>query len=101
MDRRGEWKLSPAYDITFSYNPDNKWLRAHQMTVNGKTTDINLSDLLEAGKKMAIKERRCIEIIREVGASVRDFASIAERTGIKEKTTEYISSIIAKNMIKV
>lgn len=101
MNRRGEWKLSPAYDITFSYNPDNKWLRAHQMTVNGKTTDINLADLLEAGKKMAIKERRCKEIIREVGTSIEEFSSIAEETGIKEKTTEYISSIIAKNMVKV
>ena len=39
---------SPAYftrigiihqDITYSYNPTNKWLRAHQMTVNGKTLE--------------------------------------------------------------
>ena len=37
MDRSGEWALSPAYDITFSYNPENKWLCAHQMTINGKT----------------------------------------------------------------
>ena len=37
MDRTGEWRLSPAYDITFSYNPTNKWLRAHQMSVNQKT----------------------------------------------------------------
>ncbi|MGN0513437.1 MAG: hypothetical protein ACI4GD_04090 [Lachnospiraceae bacterium] len=49
MDRTGKWMLSPAYDITFSYNPTNKWLHAHQMTVNGKTTKIGLSDLLKAG----------------------------------------------------
>ena len=42
MDRNGKWKLSPAYDITFSYNPTNKWLRAHQMTINQKNTGINL-----------------------------------------------------------
>jgi serine/threonine protein kinase HipA of HipAB toxin-antitoxin module len=40
MNRDGIWKLSPAYDVTFSYNPTNKWLRAHQMTVNGKQTEI-------------------------------------------------------------
>lgn len=55
--------LSPAYDITFSYDPSNKWLRAHQMTVNGKTTEIGLSDLLEAGVKMGIKDRRKYEKI--------------------------------------
>ncbi len=101
MDRNGKWRLSPAYDITFSYNPTNKWLRAHQMTVNEKTTDINLSDLLEAGKKMDIKERRCKEIIGEVVVPIRDFLSIAESVGIKEKTADYISSIISENMIDV
>ena len=101
MDKSGTWRLSPAYDITFSYNPDNKWLRAHQMTVNGKTTDFDLSDLLKAGKKMGIKERRCKDIISEVGVSIDNFTSIAEKTGIKEKTVEYIRSIITKNMIRV
>ena len=97
MDRSGKWTLSPAYDITFSYNPDNKWLRAHQMMVNGKTTAIGLSDLLEAGNKMGIKERRCKDIISEIGVSVSDFRKYAEHVGIKEKTYEYINSIIAAN----
>ena len=70
MDRTGKWILSPAYDITFSYNPTNKWLRAHQMTVNGKTSEIGLEDLFEAGSKMGIKERRCKDIIGEVDLSV-------------------------------
>lgn len=89
----------PAYDITFSYNPTNKWLRAHQMTVNGKTTEIGLSDLLEAGAKMGIKERRCKDIISEIGTVVGDFATYAEQVGIKEKTCEYINSVIAANIV--
>lgn len=99
MDRNGKWSLSPAYDITFSYNPANKWLRAHQMTVNGKTTGIELSDLLEAGSKMGIKERRCKDIIREVLTSVREFPVYAEQVGIKEKTCEYIHSIMEANSV--
>lgn len=99
MDRNGKWSLSPAYDITFSYNPANKWLRAHQMTVNGKTTGIELSDLFEAGSKMGIKERRCKDIIREVLTSVREFPVYAEQVGIKEKTCEYIHSIMEANSV--
>lgn len=101
MDRTGKWVLSPAYDITFSYNPSNKWLRAHQMTVNGKTTEIGLSDLLEAGAKMGIKKRRCKDIISEIGVSVSGFATFAEQAGIKEKTYNYINSVIDVNMIKI
>ena len=101
MDRTGKWMLSPAYDITFSYNPSNKWLRAHQMTINGKTTEIGLFDLLEAGAKMGIKERRCKDIISEIGIKVRGFKSFAEKVGIKEKTYNYINSVINANMIKI
>lgn len=101
MDRNGKWSLSPAYDITFSYNPTNKWLRAHQMTVNGKTAGIELSDLLEAGSKMGIKERRCKDIIREVLTSVREFPVFAEQVGIKEKTCQYIHSIMEANSVNL
>lgn len=94
MDRTGEWKLSPAYDITFSYNPANKWLCAHQMTVNGKTTGIEISDLLDAGAKMGIKKGLCKSIISEIRNLVSNFSIYAEQAGVKEKTYEFINSVI-------
>lgn len=99
MDKNGKWKLSPAYDFTFSYDPSNKWLRAHQMTVNGKYSEIGLDDLIKAGASMGIREKRCKDMINEVNNSVTDFLSIAENVGIKEKTAHYIDSIIEKNKI--
>nr|WP_297768275.1 type II toxin-antitoxin system HipA family toxin [uncultured Butyrivibrio sp.] len=101
MDRTGNWRLSPAYDITFSYNPTNKWLRAHQMTINGKTTEIGLADLLTAGKEMGIKEKRCTDIIKEVMTPVNNFEVYANQVGIKEKTYEFIQSILASNMVEI
>lgn len=101
MDKKGKWQLSPAYDITFSYNPANRWLRAHQMTINGKQTDIGLSDLIEAGNRMEIKERRCKDIINEVRSVVGRFSSFAEQVGIKEKTANYINSILDANTVDV
>ena len=69
------------------------------MTVNGKTIEIGLADLLEAGNKMGIKERRCKAIINEVSLSVDDFPIFAEQVGITEKTCEYIHSIISTNRV--
>jgi serine/threonine-protein kinase HipA len=99
MDRTGKWSLSPAYDITFSYNPTNKWLRAHQMSVNGKTLGIGYPDLMEAGNKMGIKARRCSNIISEVEAAIAEFQVIANQVHIKEKTFEYINKVINENKI--
>ena len=101
MDRSGKWRLAPAYDITFSYNPTNKWLRAHQMTINGKVTEIRLTDLIESGIKMGLKEKRCKDIISEVQTSVNNFTVFAEQVGIKEKTADYINSIIAQNKVSI
>lgn len=101
MDRSGKWTLSPAYDITFSYDPSNKWLCAHQMTVNGKTIGIDKADILDAGAKMGIKDKRCKDIISEIGTKVEDFKFFAEQAGIQEKTYEYIKSIIDKNIIRI
>lgn len=100
MDKSGKWTLSPAYDITFSYNPTNKWLRAHQMTVNGKTSMIGLEDLLAAGERMEIKSRRCKDIISEISDSVSKFSIYAEQAGITEKTYEYINSVMESNKVK-
>lgn len=94
MDRSGKWTLSPAYDITFSYNPANKWLRAHQMTVNGKTTGIGMADLIIAGRNMGIKDSRCKDIINEILKCVKNLAMYAEQAGVSEKTYAHINSII-------
>ena len=101
MDRAGAWTLSPAYDITFSYDSSNKWLRAHQMTVNGKTTGITLEDLLAAGTKMGIKEKKCIDLISEIATVVNAFDTFAEQAGIRENTMKYIKSVIAENKVDI
>lgn len=101
MDRAGVWTLSPAYDITFSYDSGNKWLRAHQMTVNGKTSGITSEDLLAAGTKMGIKEKKCKDIISEIATVVNAFDTFAEQAGIRENTMAYIKSVIAENRVDI
>jgi serine/threonine-protein kinase HipA len=50
---------------------------------------------------MGIKEKRCKDIISEVGTSVSKFSTFAEQVGIKEKTCEYINSIIAAGSVNI
>ncbi|MBD5406655.1 MAG: type II toxin-antitoxin system HipA family toxin [Treponema sp.] len=99
MDRTGRWPLAPAYDITFAYDKDNKWLRGHQMTVNGKTTDIAATDIaatdiVAAGTAMGLKERRCKDIAEECTEVIAHFPDFAKETGIRKETVDYINSII-------
>jgi serine/threonine-protein kinase HipA len=78
MFPNGQWQLSPAYDITYAYNPDNFWLKAHQMSVNGKREAIMLDDLLAIAKSCNIKKPKAIiALCNKVMANWTDYASKA------------------------
>jgi len=99
MNRRGVWSLSPAYDVTFAYSPGNKWLKAHQMSINGKTSDITKEDMIKCGKSMDIKVSRCHKIIEEVYNAVQEFEGIARSVNIRDKTIRLIQSILEKQYL--
>ncbi len=99
MDRNGRWRLAPAYDVTFSYNPDNRWLRTHQMTINGKNRDIGLEDLLAAGVNMGISRKKCMNIVSEIDKVVSRFEEYADAVGIREKTVNDIRVVLDENHI--
>ena len=40
MGEDGIWRLSPAYDMGYAYNPQGGWTSTHQMSINGKFDDI-------------------------------------------------------------
>ena len=60
MGEDGVWRLSPAYDMGYSYNPNGGWTATHQMSINGKFDDITRKDLLECGAKNNIKNASLI-----------------------------------------
>ena len=64
MNREGKWQLSPAYDVTYSYNPTGDFTSKHQMSVNGKRDDFTMNDFLQIAQSMHIKNSK--EIIEEV-----------------------------------
>lgn len=101
MDRNGEWRLSPAYDITFSYDTTNKWLSAHQMTINGKKREISLSDILEVGKKMGIKKKKCMDIISKISIVTSNFEKYADAANIREKTYVEIRKVLDQNKVEI
>ena len=95
MDKKGGWRLSPAYDITWSYNPKGKWTSQHQMSINNKWADITMNDLLAVASAMNIRKPR--EIIGKVIDVVAHWSSYAEPLDIPKQIIEAIQlSLITK-----
>ncbi len=83
MGRDGRWKLSPAFDVTYSHNPAGKWTDQHQMTINGKRDHFTFADIVEVGESISISKPK--EIIEEVVDAVEKWPDFAREAGIKEE----------------
>ena len=94
MNRKGQWALSPAYDLTLSYKPDNRWLRAHQMSINGKRTDITQDDIISCAAVMDITRSKCKTMIERVRSSVSDFPKFAEQAKLLDATIKNVQQLI-------
>ena len=94
MNKKGEWSLSPAYDVTYAYNPGGKWTGSHQMTINGKRDGFSDEDFKNCGAKMNIRNKRCDEIIGEVRETVKRWPEFAGEAGLEPEESESISKVL-------
>ena len=88
MDPDGEWRLSPAFDMTYAYNPDGDWTNRHQMTLAGKRDGFTRGDLLTVGREMSIKKGA--DIIAEVVEAVGRWAEFAAEAVVPQERAEAI-----------
>lgn len=86
MDRKGKWKISPAYDINYSYSPGGRWTNVHQSSINNKFDNFTREDLLSLGKTFGIKKAN--HILDEVIAAVNLWPKIATEIDIPKKEIE-------------
>jgi serine/threonine-protein kinase HipA len=82
MDKRGRWSLSPAFDVTYSYNPAGAWTSSHQMTVNGKRNDFILDDFHACAGSASMKRGRAETIIGQVRQAVSRWRNHADEAGV-------------------
>lgn len=85
MDQRGTWSLAPAFDITYSFNPNGLWTATHQMSVNGKRDGFTLADFNACAQATHMKRGRAAAILNEVIAAVQRWPTFAEQAGVAEE----------------
>ena len=90
MDKSGTWSLSPAFDMTYSFNPAGAWTASHQMTMNGKRDDFTLDDFRACAKAVAMKRGRAEAIVGEVQEVVSHWQAYAGEAGVPAAWREKI-----------
>ncbi len=90
MGEDGIWRLSPAYDMGYAYNPQGGWTSTHQMSINGKFDDITRKDLLAFATLNNIKE--AMFIIDEVCEKASRWSEMAKDCDVPPAMVKTIKS---------
>ena len=92
MDKAGQWSLSPAFDLTYSYNPSGNWTDSHQMSLNGKRDNFMLEDFIAYAENAAMRRGRAQEILDQVQQAVLAWPKFAQEAGVPEQNSARIAA---------
>ena len=89
LPQGGEWRLSPAYDVTHAHAPQSRWTRQHLMAVNGQTFLISRADVREVGDRFGVPG--VVDVLDQVLTAVDRWQLHAAAAGLPETTTSKIN----------
>ncbi|MCP4971395.1 MAG: type II toxin-antitoxin system HipA family toxin [Arcobacter sp.] len=90
MNKKGEWKLSPAFDMTYSYDPTGKWTKEHQIKLNGKQDKFTKDDVVEFGKYCNLTKIQATKILEDTKSAFKDFENLANKYKVDEELKQTI-----------
>jgi serine/threonine-protein kinase HipA len=94
MDKSGRWALSPAYDMTYSYQPTGQWTSVHQMTLNGKRDGFSLADFKACANAASMKRGRAETIMNEVQEVISRWREYAEEARVLSEHRDRIQQTL-------
>ncbi|MDW3209316.1 MAG: type II toxin-antitoxin system HipA family toxin [Reichenbachiella sp.] len=88
MDKHGEWKMSPAYDLTFSSGP-----RGHQSTmVMGEGQNPSMEHLIKLAKEGSLTQKQVELIIEQTKEALCQWETLAKHHDISASNIKLIKS---------
>lgn len=98
MDEKGNWRLSPAYDITYANGQG--FTKNHQMSIAGKISDITLKDLCKLAEKTKLSNKKRDEIIEQTIDVITSFKDKAEMLDINKALSRLVFKDLKLDLYK-
>jgi serine/threonine-protein kinase HipA len=90
MDAGGRWRLSPAYDVTFSNGPGGE----HNLAVAGEGRRPGEREILKVAETASVPKGEARRIVEEVREAVRRWPEFADEAGLSARRTSEIDAAI-------
>ncbi|WP_343856550.1 type II toxin-antitoxin system HipA family toxin [Aliiglaciecola litoralis] len=92
FDENQQWRLSPAYDLAYSYKPGSRWVNSHWMSINGKRDNFERADFYAFSKLSPIFNKRKIDgIIDNILEQVSNWPKLAKQHQVPKTLIDEIT----------
>lgn len=94
LDESGEWRLGPAYDLTFAPGPGGE----HSMTVQGQGKTPGKREMWAVGRGEGLKDRDMAAMYDEVRAAVEQWPDLAHENGVIDDNADRLRAVFVRMM---
>lgn len=98
IDEFGNWRIAPAYDMTFIFNMDGTGPNLRRrLSIGGKMSDISKSDIIGFAQNNGIADAEAI--ITRVAKAVMNFNEYAETNGVTQPWRGIIRKTLTDKLV--
>lgn len=90
MNEFGEWKLSPAYDLTFSSGPGGE----QSTMVMGEGRNITAKHLTKLGREAKLSKEFIENVIGQTSSALSKWSKLSKNFGVSKSNRELITKLI-------
>lgn len=90
MDADGQWRLSPAYDLTFSTGVNGQ----QSTTVMGEGRRPSEAELIALGREVRLAESQIDDALEQVRAALAEWPALASQYGVATRTKQNIAAAL-------
>ena len=94
MNKKGEWQLSPAYDLIYNYGQAS--FGQHRMSISGKIDHIKINDLAQCGYSAGLEACFMKETIEEISDLFSGIDAKLLDYGVSKKISKEIGQNICQ-----
>jgi serine/threonine-protein kinase HipA len=92
MDARGDWRLSPAYDLTYAPGPGGE----HYLDIEGEGRNPTRAHVLRLGARHSLDARAVAAMVEEVRAAVAGWPAFGDAAGVTKASVREIAGVHAR-----
>jgi serine/threonine-protein kinase HipA len=92
QDTQGNWRLAPAFDLTFSHGPGGE----HELDIDGEARKPTRTHVLKLAKRHGVATQKIDVMIDAVRSALAQWEHLAKQTGVSATSRTEIAKTLAK-----